>query len=115
MNEAMTEAMTEARLEEIKADIVRGRKYDVPNDWDCNYEQVYDDKEELVVAYEVLQTEMEELKILKDNYYKKNRRYEETINYIECHLADELEEAQQIAEETVEIQEEIRKLKGQDK
>ena len=53
--------MTEQRLQEIKADIKRGRKYDVPNDWDCNYEQIYDDKEELVVAVEQLQTEVKRL------------------------------------------------------
>ena len=44
--------MNNKRLQEIKDDIERGRKNDVPDDWDCNYEQVYNDKEELVIAVE---------------------------------------------------------------
>lgn len=44
--------MADDRLQEIKEDIERGRKYDVPNDWDCNYEELYDTMDELITAYE---------------------------------------------------------------
>ncbi len=47
--------MKTERLQELKDDVERGRKYDVPNDYDCNYEELYDVMEELIAAVEELQ------------------------------------------------------------
>ena len=52
--------MMTKRLQEIKADIKRGRKYDIPNDWDCGYEGIYDVMDELVAFLEAVQAELAE-------------------------------------------------------
>jgi len=82
--------MYKERLQELKYDVRRGRMYDVPNDWDCNYESLYDVIEELITAYEKDQQQLAEARVevkrLEDLYSTDRCNYLDDITLLQTEV-----------------------------